>query len=88
MERVAQLAAHFKVPAMVCINKYDLNVDMTGQIETYAEKNGLPVLGRIPFEPAFVEAMVQGQTLLEFKPASQAAKVMTEIWKEIETTLV
>jgi len=87
MERVAQLAAYFKVPALVCINKHDLNDDMTGQIEAYAEKNGLPVLGKIPFEPAFVEAMVQGQTVLEFKPASQAAKVVQEIWKKIETKM-
>ncbi|MGD9023120.1 MAG: ATP-binding protein, partial [Deltaproteobacteria bacterium] len=29
MERVAQLAAHFKVPAMVCVNKFDLNLDQT-----------------------------------------------------------
>lgn len=87
MERVAQLAAHFKVPAMVCINKHDLNDDMTGQIEAYAEKNGLPVLGKIPFDPAFVEAMVRGQTVLEFKPASQAAKVVKEIWKKIETKM-
>ena len=87
MERVAQLAAHFKVPAMVCINKHDLNDAMTGQIEAYAGKNELPVLGKVPFEPAFVEAMVQGQTVLEFKPDSQAAKVVKEIWKKIEAKM-
>ncbi len=25
MERVAELAAFFKIPAMVCVNKFDLN---------------------------------------------------------------
>jgi len=33
MERVVRLAAHFKVPAMVCVNKYDLNLDQTHAIE-------------------------------------------------------
>lgn len=87
MARVAQLAAHFKVPVMVCINKYDLNDDMTAQIEAHAKENGLPVMGKIPFEPAFVEAMVQGQTILEFSPASPAARVIREIWERIGTQL-
>jgi len=87
MARVAQLAAHFKVPAMVCINKYDLNTDMTGQIEVHAAENGLPVMGKIPFEPAFVEAMVQGQTILEFSPEAPASGVIREIWQKIGTQL-
>ncbi len=87
MDRVAQLAAHFKVPAMVCINKCDLNPAMTGQIEGYAEENGLPVLGKIPFDPVFVEAMVQGRTVLEFRPASEAARAVKDIWQKIEAKL-
>jgi MinD superfamily P-loop ATPase len=87
MDRVAQLAVHFKVPAMVCINKCDLNDAMTVQIENYAKKNGLLTLGKIPFDPAFVEAMVQGQTVLEFKPASQAARAVKDIWHKIEAKL-
>ena len=87
MDRVAQLAAHFNVPAMVCVNKCDLNDAMTGKIEAYAEKNGLPVLGKIPFDPAFVEAMVQGLTVLEFKPTSQAARVIEDIWQKVEERL-
>ena len=33
MERVVDLAAHFKVPGMVCVNKFDLNLEMTEAIE-------------------------------------------------------
>ncbi len=87
MDRVAQLAAHFKVPVMICVNKSDLNDAMTGQIEEYAEKKGLPVLGKVPFDPVFVEAMVQGQTVLEFRPDSQAARAVKDIWQKIETKL-
>lgn len=87
MDRVAQLASYFKVPAMVCINKSDLNPEMTGQIEDYAKKNGLPVLGKIPFDPVFVEAMVQGQTVLEFSPASEAAQAIQNIWQKIRVKL-
>ena len=36
MERVVQLAAHFKVPARICVNKFDLNLELTRDIEKYA----------------------------------------------------
>jgi len=36
MERVAELAAHFKVPAMLCVNKFDLNLDQTEAILQYS----------------------------------------------------
>jgi len=85
--RVVQLAAHFKVPAVVCINKYDLNGDLTGQIEAFAAENGLPVVGKIPFEPDFVTAMVQGQTLLEYSPASSTAGALEAIWQKIKMKL-
>ncbi len=55
MERVAQLAAHFKVPAMVCVNKYDLNIDQTKAIENLADKMHMAFLGHIPFDPVFTE---------------------------------
>jgi len=87
LKRVVQLAAHFNVPAMVCINKYDLNCAITTEIETYADTNGLPLVGKIPLEPAFIEAMVQGQTIMEFSPRSPAAGKIEEIWYKIKTKL-
>jgi MinD superfamily P-loop ATPase len=51
MERVVQLAGHFKVPAMVCANKFDLNSGQIEAIEKLAEERNMMVLGRIPFDP-------------------------------------
>ena len=71
MERVAQLAAHFKVPSMLCVNKFDLNIDQTRSIEDLARKKQIDMLGGIPFDPIFIEAMIQGQTILEFNSESK-----------------
>ena len=60
MERVAQLAAHFRVPAMLCVNKFDLNMDQTQAIEAIANEQGIAVLDRIPFDPSMTHAMVRG----------------------------
>jgi len=83
MERVAQLAAHFRVPAMLCTNKFDLNPEQTEDIESFARENKISVLGRVPFEPAFTRAMVQRQTIFEWDGDSEAARAVRGIWEEI-----
>ena len=81
MDRVVELANHFEIPASICINKYDLNPDMAGVIEQYAKERGLPILGKIPFDPIFTKAMVQKQTVIEYDGRSQAAQALREIWE-------
>ncbi len=83
MERVAKLAAHFKVPAMLCVNKYDLNLEQTQALEALAEKNNIAVLGRVPFDPIFVKAMIQGQTIIEYNNDSEAVLAVKRIWTKV-----
>ncbi len=88
MERVAQLAAHFKVPVMVCVNKFDLNFDQTKAIEKLAKENNMTIVGRVPFDPVFTESMVQGQTVLEYVGNSKIRSSINEIWRNIRNQLV
>ncbi len=88
MERVVQLAAHFKVPAMVCINKFDINSEKSRQIEEFAVRRGLAFLGRVPFDPAFIHAMVQGRTIFEYDGHSDARAAVFGIWKSLFDYLV
>ncbi|MGB2689943.1 MAG: P-loop NTPase [Desulfobacterales bacterium] len=88
MERVAQLAAHFKVPGMVCVNKFDLNFDQTEAIEKLAKENKMTVVGRVPFDPVFTESMVKGQTVLEYVGNSKIRSSISEIWLNIRNKLV
>jgi len=87
MDRVAQLAAHFKVPAMVCVNKYDLNPGQTDAIEKLAKKQKMVVLGRIPFDPIFTESMIQGKTIFEYNEDSETSKTVKEIWHNLLSTI-
>jgi MinD superfamily P-loop ATPase len=83
MERVVDLAAHFRVPGMVIVNKFDLNVGMTEAIEQLAEKRNILVLGRVPFDPVFTHSMVQGQTLFEYGEDTPTRRVVRDIWAKI-----
>ena len=87
MERVAQLAAHFKVPVMVCVNKFDLNFDQTEAIEKLAKENNMTIVGRVPFDPVFTESMVLGQTVLEYVGNSKIRSSISEIWQNIRNQL-
>ena len=87
MERVVQLASFFKVPTVVCVNKYDLNPSITTAIETFAKEHGLRSLGRIPFDPVFTKAMVQGQTLFEYNTGSPAGSAVRALWENLGNEL-
>jgi len=83
MGRVAQLAAYFKVPSMLCVNKFDLNLDQTQAIEDLAKKKKMNVLGEIPFDPIFIESMIQGQTIFEHNKESETSSIVKQIWNKI-----
>lgn len=86
MQRVVQLAAHFKVPGLVCVNKFDLNLDMTQEIEEFATGKNMQLVGRIPFDQIFTEAMIKGKSVLEHAPESEAALALLDVWRKIQSS--
>jgi MinD superfamily P-loop ATPase len=66
LERVLGVCHHFGVPALVCINKYDINEDNTHQIERYCLSQGVEVAARIPFDNTVTKAMVAGLPVVEY----------------------
>ena len=81
-DRVINVAMHFGVPVKLVVNKYDLNIDMTGKIEEYCKDKGISLIGKIPFDKSVVEAMVEGKTVMEYKKGT-AKKAIHEIWKNL-----
>lgn len=86
MERVIRLAAHFKVPGMVIINKYDLNPEMATAIETLSRERNIQIMGRIPFDPVFTKAMILGKNIVEYDRESALCQTVREIWERIITS--
>jgi MinD superfamily P-loop ATPase len=87
MERVAGLADFFKIPAMVCVNKYDLNPEETLAIELFAQENDLGIMGRIPFDPVFTRAMVHGLSIFEYDGSSPGSQAAREVWDRLSRRL-
>lgn len=82
LKRVLSVAQHFQIPAFVCINKYDLNPEITEQIDDYCARNKFPVIGKIPFDPLIVKALQQFKTPVEAGIQNITYEI-TAIWDRI-----
>jgi len=82
LKRVAELANFLKVPGMLCVNKYDLNTEMSEQILLTAKQFKLTEAGKIPYDASVTQAMVAGKSPVHYSngPASQAIK---DVWKKV-----
>jgi MinD superfamily P-loop ATPase len=82
MERVTDLCDHFQVPVAVIVNKCDLNPEIAEKIEIHCLQQGYTVIGRLPHDPDFVHAMVQGQAITEFS-SGDTARQLKNAWESI-----
>ncbi len=87
MERVVELSNFFKIPTMMCVNKFDLNPDTAEAMEEFGRERGVTIIGRIPFDQTFTRAMVQGKTIVEYDSTSRACDAVTELWKKLSVAL-
>ena len=85
LERILGVARHFGVEAMVSINKYDLNLEMTEKIEGLCRDMGVEIAGKLPFDPGVVEAMISGKTLVEV--GGPVGDAIRDVWDRIRTKL-
>lgn len=83
MKRVYELAAFLNVPAMVCINKYDINPEISDQIKKYADENKIKYIGSVPYDTDVTAAMVAQKSLVDFSEG-KGAQAIRKVWKEVE----
>ena len=86
MERVAELARHFGIPAALCVNKWDLNARMSSLIEAKARERGMTLAGRIRYDRTVTEAQVEGKAIVEYRQDGSAADIR-EVWKVLTALL-
>jgi MinD superfamily P-loop ATPase len=84
--RVVEVARHFRARVLLIINKADLSPELTTRIEGYAKKEGLPVLGRIPYDEGVIRAQVAGRTVVE-DGDGPAARALRELWGRLAAEL-
>ena len=86
LKRISELCRHFFIPVGVVINKFDLNPLISEEIKKFAETNHYDFIGRIPYDPDFTRAMVQGKSLMEFN-SSPVSNTISEMWEYIKNLI-
>jgi MinD superfamily P-loop ATPase len=87
LERALATVTHFRVPALVCINKADLNRGHTAAIEAFCAEQGIEVVGELPFDTVVTEAMVQGQPVTAYQPDGAMATALEAMWTRVRARL-
>jgi MinD superfamily P-loop ATPase len=82
LERVLGVAKHFNIPAVVCINKFDINTGMSLSIEQMCGEMGVDVVGKLPYDEIATKAMIQEKTVVEFSEGEFTAEIK-KIWARV-----
>ena len=84
--RVADLAANFGIKTLLCINKADINPEMTTQIAEEARKRGITVVGEIPYDDAFTKAQIMKATVPEYTGGEITERIKA-LWRQVTYAL-
>jgi len=82
MLRALEIINHFKIKKSIIINKYDLNREFSEKIELFAKNNKIKIVAKIPFDKAFVKAMIEMIPLIDYD--TKHTKIFENIKKKIE----
>jgi MinD superfamily P-loop ATPase len=83
LERILDLTDHFKIPALICVNKWDLHPEMSDTIEAACKNRGVELLGKIPFDPKVIDCQLQGLPVTS-NDTSIANSSIRDIWKKLQ----
>lgn len=86
LRRILATARHFGVQAAICLNKADLNPAQAAAIAHTGAAEGVPVIGRIPFDQGVVEALVQRRPVTE-QGHGAAREALRGLWKTLRTSV-
>lgn len=86
LERVADLTASFGIQTLLCVNKADINPQMTNQITAEARQRGITVAGKIPYDDAFTKAQIMKATVPEYT-GGEITELIKTLWRQVTYAL-
>jgi MinD superfamily P-loop ATPase len=82
LDRVIELTNHFKIPTVVCINKYDINPDIAKVIEKRAGEKNLKVVGKISYDTKVTKAQLVAKSIVEYSNNALKKQVVS-LWESM-----
>lgn len=85
--RLVELVQSFNIPLFALINKYDINISASHEIEVFLEEKNIPLLGKWNFDVNIVESMIDKKSVVEYAPQSEIAKTTMKVWTQLKESL-
>ena len=82
-KRLFELLDSFNPKVYALINKFDINSETSEEIEQWLNEKSIPLLAKIPFDKQMVEAMINEETIIEYKPESEISLLLKDVWKKL-----
>jgi len=82
LKRVVQLCKHFGVFTMVCVNKFDINEEVTKEIENFINENQIVLVGKIPYDDMVMKSINELKPITFYKD-SIAEKAIEAMWSNM-----
>ena len=82
LERIIGVCHHFGIPPVVCINKYDINEEISHQIERYCLDQAIKTVAKIPFDNVVTEALIQRLPIVRYSQ-SNVAQSIEALWQAV-----
>lgn len=80
LKRILGTLHHFRVPAVICVNKADIFPEGTLAIREFAAAEGIDLVGEIPYDDGIPKTMVAGKPVTLSIPDSPASLALREVW--------
>jgi MinD superfamily P-loop ATPase len=88
MERILEVTKHFDIPAVVCVNKEDINTENTKKLETFCTDKGVQIVGKLPYDNITTEAMIESKTVIEYSPEyGEFSESIIDMWQNLKHIL-
>lgn len=78
LKRVVSVARQYTRRIVLAINRFDLDESMTEEIERWCQEEGIAVIGKVPFDPAVIDAVRSRRAIMRSDsfPAAQAVQAL------------
>ncbi len=86
LKRVYEISLRFGAKVGCVINKYDLNLEKTEEIENFLKENDIELLAKTPYDETFTKAITGGKTVVE-ADGGKFKKVLEDVWEKIKTSV-
>ncbi len=88
LKRVQKLLKTFSLKAVCIINKFDLNEQISQDIERYLITEDIKTVAKLPYNENFTKALSKAKPIVEYDSDCDLSRIIKNSWKIIKGDLV